>query len=101
MDQTSEGVEMSSDEAERVRTVREGMEENGFTMMAEEREARQGADRASKSSKSSKWGDWPMPSLLTIWRASSMSPLVQSAVPRPRANHRAHSPETSPIIIAS
>jgi hypothetical protein len=35
MDQTSDGVELSSDAAERVRTVREGVEENGFTMMAE------------------------------------------------------------------
>jgi hypothetical protein len=28
-----------------------------------------------------------------------MSPLLQPAVPHPRANHRPRSPETSPIII--
>jgi hypothetical protein len=40
-------VVVEGDEAERVRAVREGMEENGFTMMAEKREARQGAGRAT------------------------------------------------------
>jgi len=36
---------------------------------------------------------------LTTLRVSSMSPLLQRAVPHPRANHRPRSPETSPIII--